>query len=38
MHTPSSDSRAWVYYDYEIHRYRHPRAVLGLIELILGAD
>jgi 3-(3-hydroxy-phenyl)propionate hydroxylase len=29
MHTPSSDSRASVFYDYKIHPYRHPDEMEG---------
>ncbi|MGC2028781.1 MAG: FAD-dependent monooxygenase [Steroidobacteraceae bacterium] len=29
MHTPSSDSRASVFYDYKTHRYRHPDEMDG---------
>jgi 3-(3-hydroxy-phenyl)propionate hydroxylase len=29
MHTPSSVSRASVFYDYKIHRYRHPDEIDG---------
>jgi 3-(3-hydroxy-phenyl)propionate hydroxylase len=29
MHTPTPDSRASVFYDYKIHRYRHPDEMDG---------